>query len=102
MLEAVRRNLPGRKGKDEDFRIYACVARVFVAANGMTIGGGAHDGITWLKTGVQGYGSSRQRVIEILEFLAAGRQNASLPHWHKDGEVAGILAGALRNRQDNV
>ena len=42
------------------------------------------------------------RAIEILEFLAARRQNASLPHCHKDGEVAGILAGALRNRQDNV
>ncbi len=60
------------------------------------------DGITWLKTEVKDYASSRQRVIEILEFLAARRQNASLPHWHKDAEAAGLLAGALRNRQDNV
>lgn len=60
------------------------------------------DGITWLTTEVKDYASSRQRVIEILEFLAALRQNASLPHWQKDGEAAGILAGALRNRQDNV
>lgn len=60
------------------------------------------DGITWLKTEVKGYASSRQRVIEILEFLAARRQNASLPHWHRDAEAAGLLAGALRNRQDNV
>ena len=34
--------------------------------------------------------------------IAARRQNASLTHWHKDAEAAGILAGALRNRQDNV
>jgi|CXWL01.1.fsa_nt_gi adenine-specific DNA methylase len=60
------------------------------------------DGITWLTTEVKDYASSRQRVIEILEFLAARRQNASLPHWHKDAEAAGLLAGALRNRQDNV
>ncbi len=60
------------------------------------------DGITWLKTEVKDYASSRQRVIEILEFLSARRQNASLPHWHKDAEAAGLLAGALRNRQDNV
>ena len=60
------------------------------------------DGITWLKTEVKDYASSRQRVIEILEFLAVRRQNASLPHWHRDSEAAGLLAGALRNRQDNV
>lgn len=60
------------------------------------------DGITWLTSEVKDYASSRQRVIEILEFLAALRQNASLPHWHKDAEAAGLLAGALRNRQDNV
>lgn len=60
------------------------------------------DGITWLTTEVANYSSSRQRIIEILEFLAALRKNASLPHWHKDAEAAELLAGALRNRQDNV
>jgi len=60
------------------------------------------DGITWLMTEVKDYAANRQRVIEILEFLATLRQNASMPHWHKDAEAAGLLAGALRNRQDNV
>jgi putative DNA methylase len=60
------------------------------------------DGITWLTTEVKDYGANRQRLIEILEFLGAFRQNASMPHWHKDAEAAGLLAGALRNRQDNV
>ncbi|MGH9967262.1 MAG: anti-phage-associated DUF1156 domain-containing protein [Pyrinomonadaceae bacterium] len=60
------------------------------------------DGITWLKTEVKNYASSRQRLIDILDFLAALGQNASLPHWHKDADAAALLAGALRNRQDNV
>ncbi|MDZ4341830.1 MAG: anti-phage-associated DUF1156 domain-containing protein [Candidatus Binatia bacterium] len=60
------------------------------------------DGITWLTTEVKDYAANRQRLIEILEFLATLRQNASMPHWHKDADAAGLLAGALRNRQDNV
>lgn len=59
-------------------------------------------GITWLKTEVKDYAMNRQRLIEILEFFATLSQIASLPHWHKDAEAAGLLAGALRNRQDNV
>jgi len=30
------------------------------------------------------------------------RQNTSMSHSHKDAEATDILAGALRNRQDNV
>jgi hypothetical protein len=30
------------------------------------------------------------------------RHHTSLPHWRKDAEAATILAGALRNRMDNV
>jgi len=40
--------------------------------------------------------------LEILEFLATLRHHASLPHRRKDAEAAAILAGALRNRMDNV
>lgn len=29
-------------------------------------------------------------------------QHASMPHWRKEAEAAAILAGALRNRMDNV
>ena len=60
------------------------------------------DGLTWLATEVKDYASNRARILEILEFLAALCHHASLPHWHKDAEAAAILAGALRNRQDNV
>jgi hypothetical protein len=60
------------------------------------------DGLTWLTTEVKDYASSRARIVEILEFLATLRHHASLPHWRKDAEAAAILAGALRNRMDNV
>ncbi len=63
---------------------------------------GPRDGLTWLTTEVKGYASNRARILEILEFLAALRHHASLPHWHKDAQAAAILAGALRNRMDNV
>jgi adenine-specific DNA methylase len=60
------------------------------------------DGITWFKTEVKDYGMNRQRLIELLDYMAALGKNASLEHWHKDAHAAGLLAGALRNRQDNV
>ena len=60
------------------------------------------DGITWLKTEVPDYRANRQRLIEILDYLAAIANNASIEHWHRDAHAAGLLAGALRNRQDNV
>jgi len=63
---------------------------------------GPRDGLNWLTTEVKDYASSRARILEILEYLSTLRHHASLPHWHKDAEAAAILAGALRNRQDNV
>lgn len=60
------------------------------------------DGITWLKTEVPDYRANRQRLIEILDYLAAIAANASMEHWHPDAQAAKLLAGALRNRQDNV
>jgi hypothetical protein len=63
---------------------------------------GTREGLTWLKTEVPDYASARGRIIEILDFFAAFRANASMPHWHKDAEAALLLAGALRNRDDNV
>jgi hypothetical protein len=38
MLESVRRKLPGQKKKDKEVRLFACAARVFVEANGVTAG----------------------------------------------------------------
>ncbi|MCX5991389.1 MAG: DUF1156 domain-containing protein [Chloroflexi bacterium] len=60
------------------------------------------EAITWFTTEIKDYASNRARLIDILEFLAALRHHTSLVHWHKDAEAAALLAGALRNRQDNV
>lgn len=60
------------------------------------------EGITWLTTEVPDYAANRSRILALLEYFAALRQNASLSHWHRDAEAAAVLAGALRNRQDNV
>ena len=60
------------------------------------------EALAWLKTEVNEYGANRQRVIALLDYFAALRQNASLGHWHKDAEAAALVAGALRNREDNI
>jgi hypothetical protein len=92
----------GRKEMHDDAFGTSIVRHALFATHKTAETESPRDGITWLTTEVTNYKSNRQRVIEIIEFLAARRQNASLPHWHKDAEAAGILAGALRNRQDNV
>lgn len=60
------------------------------------------EGLTWLKTECPQYSTGRERLIQILEFVAGFRENASMSHWQKDAAAAAWLAGALRNRQDNV
>lgn len=60
------------------------------------------DAITWFTTEIEDYAANRGRLIEILEFLSMLRQNTTMVHWHKDADAAGLIAGALRNRQDNV
>jgi putative DNA methylase len=92
----------GRKEMGETGFGASLVRHALFAACKTAETGSPRGGITWLTTEVKGCAASRQRVIEILEFLAARRQNASIAHWHKDAEAAGLLAGALRNRQDNV
>jgi putative DNA methylase len=63
---------------------------------------GTRDPLNWLKTEVKNYADNRGRIIEILEFFAALTANASMIHWHTDARAAGLVAGALRNREDNV
>jgi putative DNA methylase len=60
------------------------------------------EAITWFTNEIHDYSGNRARIIEILEFISNLRKNSSMVHWHKDADAAAILAGALRNRQDNV
>ena len=60
------------------------------------------EAITWFTTEIKDYAGNRGRLIEILEFFAALRHNAAMTHWQVDARSAELLAGALRNRQDNI
>ena len=94
--ELARRDLSGSGFAD------SVVSHALFAAFKTAETEGTRDSITWLKTEVRDYATNRQGLIETLEFLAALRQVTTMDHWHKDAEAAGLLAGALRNRQDNV
>lgn len=60
------------------------------------------DGITWLRTEWPNYSEDRVRILAILEFLSGLGGDASMDEWRKDAKAATLLAGALRNREDNV
>jgi len=54
-------------------------------------------GMAWLRTEVGDYWNQRERLVQLLDYIAALGQNASMPHWHMDAESARKLAGAVRN-----
>lgn len=60
------------------------------------------EAIAWLKAEVPNYAAARRVILAHLEWLATLSHDAGMAHWHADAEAAGLLAGALRNRQDNV
>jgi hypothetical protein len=47
-------------------------------------------------------GSRRRRAFSHCSMTSPPSAIASLEHWHRDAEASGVLAGLLRNRQDNV
>ncbi|MBW2066672.1 MAG: DUF1156 domain-containing protein [Deltaproteobacteria bacterium] len=55
------------------------------------------DGLNWLRTELPDYWQSRDKITNILDFLAGFSKVGSMEHWHKEGNMAGILAGAVRN-----
>ncbi|MCB0192592.1 MAG: DUF1156 domain-containing protein [Anaerolineae bacterium] len=54
-------------------------------------------GLNWLKTELPDYWSSRERLVHILDYLASLARVTPMAHWHKDGQAAELLAGAVRN-----
>lgn len=55
------------------------------------------EGLNYLKAELPDYWSRREDIITLLDYLAAARSQAALPHWHDDAEAAAVLAGAVRN-----
>ncbi|MBP1464509.1 hypothetical protein EYB53_002190 [Candidatus Chloroploca sp. M-50] len=55
--------------------------------------------LSWLKTELPDYWPNREKLVHILEYLAAVGQcqhNAAL-EWSADAAVAAVVAGAVRN-----
>jgi putative DNA methylase len=55
------------------------------------------QGLNWLKSEIQDYWAGREKIIHILDYLAALGRISGLDHWQRDVEAAGLLAGAVRN-----
>jgi len=55
------------------------------------------EGLNYLKAERPDYWTRREDIINLLEYLAAGRSLSSLVHWKHDAEAAGLLAGLVRN-----
>lgn len=55
------------------------------------------DGMNWLKTELSDYWNIRDKIINLLDYMAALGHVSGMDHWQKDAEGAGLLAGAVRN-----
>jgi len=59
---------------------------------------GTKEGMDYLHTELrEAYWTNREKIIGILEYMAALRHSSTMDHWKKDGHAAGLLAGAVRN-----
>lgn len=59
---------------------------------------GTKEGMDYLHTELrEAYWTNREKIIGILEYMAALRHSSTMEHWKKDGHAAGLLAGAVRN-----
>lgn len=78
------------------------VRHVLFAIQKVAETGSPRDGGTWLRTEVSSYAEDRTRILALLEYLAGLAGDARMEDWREDARAAGLLAGALRNREDNV
>jgi adenine-specific DNA methylase len=78
---------------------FACslVRQVLFAAHQIVRSEQTRDGLNWLKTELPDYWGQREKIIYLLDYLAALRRVSDLNHWQKDAEAANLLAGAVRN-----
>lgn len=55
------------------------------------------EGLNYLKTELNDYWIKRERIIHILDYLAALRSVTGMEHWQKDAHAASLLGGMVRN-----
>ena len=59
---------------------------------------GTREGMDYLHTELrESYWSNRDKIIGILEYMAALHHSSTMEHWQKDAHAANLLAGAVRN-----
>ena len=74
------------------------VRQVLFAVYQVTKNEQTRDGLNWLRTELpHDYWPSREKIIHILDYLAALGRVSGMTHWEKDAEAARLLAGAVRN-----
>jgi adenine-specific DNA methylase len=55
------------------------------------------EGMNWLRTELPDYWASREKLVQILDYLAAITRAAPMAHWKGDSAAAALLCGAVRN-----
>jgi adenine-specific DNA methylase len=87
----------GRRLLSGDGFARSLVRQILFATHQIVRSEQTRDGLNWLKTELPDYWNQREKIIHLLDYLAALRGVSDLNHWQKDAEAANLLAGAVRN-----
>ena len=87
----------GRRLLTGDSFAGSLVRQILFAVQQASVSEQTRDGLNWLRSEVTDYWAAREKIINILDFLAALGRVSGMGHWQKDADAAGILAGAVRN-----
>lgn len=55
------------------------------------------EGLNYLHTELRDYWQRREKILGLLDYLAALRHTSSMTAWQKDSQAAQLLSGAVRN-----
>jgi adenine-specific DNA methylase len=73
------------------------VRQILFAVHQITRADEVAPGLNWLRTELPDYWNLREKIVHVLDFLAAFDQMAAMRHWRQDAQSARLLAGAVRN-----
>jgi len=73
------------------------VRQMLFAVHQTTVQEAPRAGLNYLKTELPDYWGMREKIIHLLDYLAALRRVSNMAHWYADAESAELLAGLVRN-----
>ena len=73
------------------------IRQLLFAVHQVTKNDQTRDGLNWLRTELADYWTIREKIINLLDYIAALGHISGMGHWRKDVEAAGLLAGSVRN-----